>query len=229
MISDLDSIEIKIKKLKNSLNLNSFEINVNDSKTIYFKKKFHYWKFSDKIERIFPKEFFTSLEIKLRELDEFYLQNVEKLKNFLELDFLQNINNYEFKIFQFLNEFNFDYNKIIAEINDLNNNKKIILTNPDGTYGISYYHHFSDLFKESWNVKLPEKKELQKIDSDLWLPREEIVKNFLFTNQILGYNLINIKKAQNLFNFCSTAYISKTTHLLLRKLNLVIIISSRLF
>ena len=229
MVTNLDSLDFKIKKLKNSLDVKSFQIIKDNIKEIYFERNLQYWRYLINLKKITRVEYFTILEKKLRECDCQLLNNKEILEKTLEIYFMQNLNNSEFKIFQFLDEFNLSYEKIITAISNLNNNKKIILTNPDETCGITYFQNIPELFQEIWNIKLPRKRDLQKNDSILWLPKEDNVKEFFTSNQILGYNLINLKKSLNIFNYCASAYISRTTHLFLKKLDLVIIISSRLY
>ncbi|MBD3192767.1 MAG: hypothetical protein GF308_19160 [Candidatus Heimdallarchaeota archaeon] len=217
------------KKIMGNLSINSFQLCEHDGETIYFRRNYRYWKDSGELELISKEQFFQALQKKLYEEITTNKLSPHELQQRIELHYLSDFTPSQFRMFKFLRSFGQREKDLVETIRSLKQpSEKKLLTTSNGSCGITYLSYLSNMLEEAVEVRLPRKINLSAIIEDYWSPREKKAQKILQENNRVGYNLINLKKSLQAFNFCAVGYVSQTTHLLLKKYDLVILLGSRL-
>jgi hypothetical protein len=230
MTQDVHKIQKRTQRKANHYqNIRSFQLTENGLETIYFRLNYRYWKDNGDLTLISQEQFLKALNKRIQINNDSQGDATGLHLSNIELDYLNDFTRTQFRIYRFLRSFGRTEKNIAKIITTMKTEPENRLQKShDGSCGISYLSFVRNMITNSIEVRLPRKTELYSYPKDYWTPREKKALKILEEHNRVGYNLINLKKALTVFSYCAIGYVSITTHLLLKKTNLIIILGSRL-
>lgn len=223
MEQSLDNFDVD--KLLQKLKIRSFKIKTENGDLIFLRRYNTYWKDTGhSIKSINRKDYFSYLRKRVLQIikENFYDQSI--IENKIEIKNFSNLNNTNFRIYRFVRRFQESSKKDIIEIIENLNYENVIYTSDDRNCCLTFYRNITNMFDTAISVHLPGKK---NNSNNIWYPIEKEARKILELHKKSGYNYETIRKAHEIFNYSAQGYVSQTTHLMLRKLNLVLLISAR--
>lgn len=219
----LDNFDID--KLLQKLNIRSFEFKTEDRDLIFLRRYNTYWKDTGfLIKTINQKEYFNFLRKRVSQIMKENIYDKLIIENKIENKQFSNLSNTDFRIYRFVRHFQESSEKGIIKIIGNLNYENVICTSDDRNCCLTFYRNIANMFDTAISVHLP-----RKMNNTIktWYPKEKEARKILESQDKVGYNYETLSKAHEIFNHSAQGYVSQTTHLMLRKLNLVILISAR--
>ena len=223
MVQKSDSFDIE-KSLRN-LNINSFKINIDNRELFLFRRYNIFWKDDGfTIKKISQREFFHYLKKRISTITKGKYIDNSVIEAEINDKQLSNLTKSEFRIYCFIRKFQGRDSVNVFEILGKMNSQDVIYISNDRNCCLVFYKNIIEMIQTGIKINLPRVK---KSIIEIWTPKESEARKILDVYNKNGYNYLTMKKAHEIFNFVAQGYISQSTHLILRKLDLAILISAR--